>query len=254
MFSTSRFAKSRFSKSMPLPLEYHVLVRRSIPASVALFSLLALPLVLVSSSRAQINGAPASVTSPGFGGRAINGTPPSVTSVGPRGFVPNSHVTFSTHNAEPKGDAHRHHQHFVTYTPPIGYAIPVPYAVDIADTDDANADDSDANYQGGPTVFDRRGLGEESYVPPVKYSPRPRAQSEDADPAPELPQIPTLLIFKDGRKVELENYAIVGDTLFDLTPGHTRKVAVADLDLDLTRKQNDDRGVSFQLPPPSQAN
>src|SRR5208282_5098669 len=227
------FSRSLFSKGMTFPLEYHVSVRRSIAASVALFSLLALPVFFVPTRRAQING-----------------TPPSVTSLGTRGNISNSRVTFSTRNGEPKGEAHRQHHHFVTYTPPIGYAIPVPYAVDIADTDDdANADDNDANYQGGPTVFDRRGLGEESYVPPVKYSRRPRAQSEDADLAPEPPQIPTLLIFKDGRKVELENYAIVGDTLFDLTPGHTRKVAVADLDLDSTRKQNDDRGVSFQLPP-----
>jgi hypothetical protein len=253
MFFENPVSKTLSSKSMPFGLEYHVSVRRSIPASVALFGLSALPVFLVPTSQAQINGAPASVTSPGFGGRAINGTPPSVTSLGTRGNISNSRVTFSTQHAEPKDDAHRRHHHFVTYTPPIGYAIPVPYAVDIADTD-ANDDDSDPNCQGGPTVFDRRGLGEESYVPPVKYSPRPRTQSEDADLAPEPPQVPTLLIFKDGRKVELENYAIVGDTLFDLTPGHTRKVAVADLDLDSTRKQNDDRGVSFQLPPPAQAN
>ena len=248
------FFKRSSPKSMPFGLEYHVFVRRSIPASVAVFSLLALPMFLVPTTNAQINGAPASVTSPGFGGRAINGTPPSVTSLGTRGNISNSRVTFSTQHAEPRGEARHRHHHFVTYTPPIGYAIPVPYAVDIADTDDdPNDNDSDANYQGGPTVFDRRGLGEESYVPPVKYSPRPRT-SEDADLAPEPPQIPTLLIFKDGRKVELENYAIVGDTLFDLTPGHTRKVALADLDIDSTRKQNDDRGVSFQLPPPAQAN
>jgi hypothetical protein len=255
MFSKNRLVKGRFSKGMTFPLEYHVSVRHSIPASVALFSLLALPVVFVSSSHAQINGAPASVTSPGFGGRAINGTPPSVTSLGTRGNISNSRVTFSTQNAEPRGDAHRRHHHFVTYTPPIGYAIPVPYAVDIAATDDdQNADDNDANYQGGPTVFDRRGLGEESYIPPVKYRPRPHPQSEDADSAPEPPQVPTLLVFKDGHKIEVGNYAIVGNTLFDLTPGHARRVAVADLDLDLTRKQNDDRGVSFQLPPPPQAN
>ena len=246
------FPNNRFSKSIPSPLEYHVSVRHSFPASVALFSLLALPLVLVSTSNAQINGAPASVTSPGFGGRAINGTPPSVTSLGPRGFVPNSRITFSQ-NGAPRSEVRHHHHHFVEYTPPVGYAIPVPYAVGITD-DDPDADDTDANYQGGPTIFDRRGLGEESYVPPVKYSARFRAQSEDADPTPEPPQIPTLLIFKDGHKVEVGNYAIVGNTLFDLTPGHTRKVPVADLDLEATRKQNDDRGVTFQLPPPPQAN
>ena len=63
-----------------------------------------------------------------------------------------------------------------------------------------------------------------------------------------------LLVFKDGRKLEVGNYAIVGATLFDLTPGHTRKIALADLDLEATRQQNDDRGVAFQLPPPAQAN
>jgi hypothetical protein len=98
----------------------------------------------------------------------------------------------------------------------------------------------------------------------VKNVPRPhavqnsdqnadqRADGSTADPEP--PQIPTLLIFKDGRKLELGNYAILGETLFDLTPGHARRVALGDLDLEATRKQNDDRGVTFQLPQPPQAN
>ena len=66
--------------------------------------------------------------------------------------------------------------------------------------------------------------------------------------------IPTLLIFKDGRKLELGNYAIIGQTLFDLSPGHVRKIALAGLDLEATRQQNDNRGISFQLPSPPQAN
>lgn len=57
---------------MSSPLEYHIHVRHSIPASLALLAVLALPLAFVSASHAQINGAPASVTSQGFGGRAIN--------------------------------------------------------------------------------------------------------------------------------------------------------------------------------------
>jgi hypothetical protein len=63
-----------------------------------------------------------------------------------------------------------------------------------------------------------------------------------------------LLVFKDGRKLEVGNYAIVGATLFDLTPGHPRKIALADLDLEATRRQNDDRGVTFELPTPPQGN
>jgi hypothetical protein len=252
---------------MTSPLEYHISVRHSIPASLALFSLLALPAIFVSASHAQINGTPASVTSPGFGGRPVNGTPPSVTSLGPRGFAPDSRVTFSTTNVPHTGDGHhrRHRDRDAEFSAPLAYAVPVPYAVDLGATDtgsddDASPADRDPEYQGGPTIFDRRGSGVASYIPPVKNVPRPHAvqnsdqlaDSPTADPEP--PQVPTLLIFKDGRKLELGNYAILGQTLFDLTPGHARRVALADLDLEATRKQNDDRGVTFELPQPSQAN
>ena len=244
---------------MTSPLEYHIPVRHSIPASLALFALLALPLVFVSISPAQINGAPASVTSPGFGGRALNGPPASVTSVGPRGFAPNSRATFAGPKAPRTGDGHRRRRHIDT--PPLVYGVPVPYAVDPGATDegngaDADADDNDPNYQGGPTIFDRRGSGAASYIPPVSSASRPHAvQNADEPPAdPGPPQEPTLLVFKDGRKLELGNYAIIGSTLFDLTPGHPRRVALADLDLEATRKENDDRGVIFRLPPTPQAN
>ncbi|HEY3616022.1 MAG TPA: hypothetical protein VGK96_04360, partial [Candidatus Sulfotelmatobacter sp.] len=76
--------------------------------------------------------------------------------------------------------------------------------------------------------------------------------SRDVDPDP--PPVPTLLVFKDGHKLEIENYAIIGATLFDLTPGHSRKVSLADLDLEATRQQNEDRGITIQLPSLQQAN
>jgi hypothetical protein len=72
------------------------------------------------------------------------------------------------------------------------------------------------------------------------------------EPDPPLP--PTLLVFKDGRTLEVANYAILGPTVFDLTPGHRRKIPVMDLDLEATRKQNDERGVTFQLPQSVRAN
>jgi len=241
---------------MSSPLEYHVCVRHSIPPSVAFLSLLVLPVVFISTGHAQINGAPASVTSPGFGGRSVNGPPASVTSLGPRGFAPNSRVTFSTSHAPRNGDGHPHRHHYVEYAPPLVYAVPVPYAVDIGATDDDADNSADDNYQGGPTIFDRRGSGAASYIPPVRNVPAPHstegADASVADPDP--PQEPTLLIFKDGRKLEVGNYAIIGQTIFDLTPGHARKIALADLDFEATRQQNEDRGITFQLPPPLQAN
>jgi hypothetical protein len=136
-----------------------------------------------------------------------------------------------------------HHHHRRDSSPAVLlYPVPVPYAVDLSGTgyDDAS-DDSDANYQGGPTVFDRRGPGADSYIPPVRDASGPHGALNSAREVAEPPQAPTLLVFKDGHDLEVGNYAIVGETLFDLTPGHTRRVALADLDLNATRKKNQDR-------------
>jgi len=140
---------------------------------------------------------------------------------------------------------------------PILYAVPVPYAVDNGPADDQpEAGEDDSDYQGGATALDRRGDRERSYVKQAAPAPAPeQAQAEDppaADPDPPLPA--TVLIFKDGHSVEVGNYAIQGATLFDLTPGHRRKISIADLDLEATRRQNDERGVNFQLPQPTRVN
>lgn len=244
---------------MPRPLEYHTDVRSWFPVSIPLLSLFGIFLFSASITQAQINAPPSSVTSPGFGGRAVNGPPASVTSLGPRGYSPNASIPFRPHTNGNGGNHHRHRDG--TYAP-YTYAYPVPYAVypnDYSDAPDPSNDDS--NYQGGPTVFDRRGSGERSYVPPVENPPPAHTsqqniaeQIDDVSPDPEPAAPPTLLVFRDGHKVEVSNYAIVGTNLFDLTPGHPRHIALADLDLDATRKDNDERGIVFQLPPSLQAN
>lgn len=249
-------------------LEYHRAVQRSISASVALFGLFAFA---VCSGQAQVNGAPASVTSPGFGGRSVNGTPPSVTSLGRGGFAPpnSGGATFTTtlpvhtghggnegqhaHHGDRDHDRDRDHRFVNSYGAvyAVPYALPYPYLANDADTPDA---DDDSDYQGGPTVFDRRGSGAESYVPPAQDASFAHSNpaAAPAAPEPESPQDPTTLVFKDGRQVEVGNYAIVGRVLYDLTPGHPRKIALTDLDLPATEKQNDIHGVSFQLPPGTQ--
>src|SRR5215468_6614676 len=263
---------------MSLFLEYHKPMRPSISAAFAFFSSLAVGLFLTIPAQAQVNGAPASVTSPGFGGRAVNGPPASVTSVGPRGYAPvprpgfippntvhNGHNGHDGHNGH-QGDGNdgHHHRNNSDFTGPVWYAVPVPYGMDYSgyppDQEQPNdTAEDDADYQGGPTVFDRRGEGERSYVPPAKqaapaHAPEQRAEVEAPAVEPDPPLQPTLLVFKDGRTVEVGNYAIQGSTLFDLSPGHRRRILIADLDLDATRKQNDERGVTFQLPQSTKAN
>jgi len=254
---------------MTFRLEYHNVVkrsvRRSIPASLALFGIFLLSLLVASSSSAQINSASAA----SFGSaHSASGAPSSVTS---HYAAANSGVALSTHTPHSPSGSHsnnwhpQHHTANGTAYYPYIYAVPIPYAIDVSDTD--TSDDDDAEYQGGPTIFDRRGSGPDSYVPPSTVGPAhaPDVPSEDAsvaasvaasgaEPAPEPPQPPTTLVFKDGHQLEVENYAIVSQTLYDLTPGHPRKIAVTDLDLSATQKQNDDHGVVFQLPPSAQAN
>jgi len=233
-------------------------MNRRISAWVAVFGLMMV--MLVATGEAQIHGAPSSVTSPGFGGHAINGAPASVTSLGRNGYAPAPGVQFRTTIVEHRGDVdHHHHSHNRSafgdvYAFPVAVPVAVP-ADPYAGDDAANADD--AEDQGGPTIFDRRGAGADSYVPPVENAPAAHMlRQADADPDTEDPpaMMPTLLVFKDQHKLEVSNYAIVGSTLFDLTPGHARRVALADLDLEATAKENDDRGVTFQLPPMARAN
>lgn len=64
---------------------------------------------------------------------------------------------------------------------------------------------------------------------------------------------PTILVFRDQHKQEIQNYAIVGQTLWSFAPQRTQKIPLADLDLVATAKVNDDRGVTFRLPASNEA-
>jgi hypothetical protein len=240
-------------------------VRHSTSASVAFASLtlLALSSLLLATGQAQVVNPPTSVTSQGFGGSHPVTAPFPTGGTLPGHSAPNPGAPSGSLSQSSSRDGQHHHHHYVQYKPPLIYATPYPvsYAIDIgAAEDDSNADnnsndDSDANYQGGPTIFDRRGNGPDSYIPPVANATSPEFLARvDANP-PEPAPAPTMLVFKDGHTLEVGNYAIVGATLFDLTPGHPRKVPLADLDLQSTQRQNDTRGITFQLPPqPPQAN
>jgi hypothetical protein len=242
---------------MNLQNEYHIGMRPSLSASI-------LPLVFAvaffpASGLAQVNGTPTSVTSPGFGGHPVNGTASSVTSVGPRGYAPDfrggTPGTVGSGHSHGTGEHHRHHNDHNSGNTPLYYAVPVPYAVEGAPEgapqDDAYANE-EADHQGGPTVFDRRGAGERSYVPPVKDVAPPHSSEADNAPDPIAepePVQPTVLVFKDGHRLEVGNYAIVGSTIFEFTSGRSHKIPLSDLNLDATQKENDTRGVVFQLPP-----
>ncbi len=138
----------------------------------------------------------------------------------------------------------------------VPYAYPVVGEFDGDPAAGQQQNQQEEDYRGGPTIFDRRGDGTpaRSYADAYPRPGRPQAEAESstADPPAETPvpdQPQTVLIFKDGHQLEVQNYAVIGDTLYDLTPGRHHKVALAELDLASTAKQNDDRGIDFRLPP-----
>jgi hypothetical protein len=63
----------------------------------------------------------------------------------------------------------------------------------------------------------------------------------------------TVLVFRDQHEKEIENYAIIGQTLWNFAPQHTEKIPLADLDLQATTKANDDRGITFRVPTANEA-
>ena len=76
-----------------------------------------------------------------------------------------------------------------------------------------------------------------------------RLERQSASPQPQAPPDPAVvLVFKDGHRAEVYNYAIMGDTFYDLSGGRSRKIPLADLDLDATTRLNQDNGVDFRLP------
>jgi hypothetical protein len=196
-------------------------------------------------------GIPPSVTSIGFGpqGNRTRGLPPSVTSLG----FPNTPGTI-TRPQFPRREHSRRGDH------PFGgvvYGVPYyPYSY-YDDNSEAPADDASpaSDYRGGPTIFDRRGPGmnRSTQEGDSDDSHTPKAETR-SEPQPVSNQPDTLLVFKDGHQLEIANYAIVGSTLFDLTDGHRRKIPLSELDLTATAKQNDDRGIDFQVPLGTEAN
>lgn len=108
-----------------------------------------------------------------------------------------------------------------------------------------------------PTIFENR----PGYTPPpirsYQSSISPANQPANVDPttgseegtSAATPQPTTILVFRDGHQLEIGNYAIVGDAIYNLAGDYkTHKILLADLDLDKTAKVNQERGYEFRLP------
>jgi hypothetical protein len=59
---------------------------------------------------------------------------------------------------------------------------------------------------------------------------------------------PTVLVFRDQHREEVQNYAIVGETLWTFAPQKTKKIPLDEIDIPATQKVNDESGVGFRVP------
>ena len=107
----------------------------------------------------------------------------------------------------------------------------------------ANAQVSDLNAQIEQLREELRQMQEQQSAPPSSPVPAPQALEKQEPPAP------TTLVFRDGRRSEVQNYAIVGDTLWVFSDQRAKKIPVASLDIRATQQVNEDRGVDFAVPP-----
>ncbi len=236
-----------------------MLTRTFLAASLFLFVLL---YVVPLPAYAQIHGVPPSVTSFGFGGsnNPTPGVPASVTSLGPQGWdCCSAPIVVPFRPGVFDGRHFRNHQQFQ-----VGEMMPavipyfVPYLVPYEDNAENKYDTEMArtDSRGIPSVYDRGPWYREAPAPaPRDAAPegplvsKPTASTVAPEATVEVaPQPATVLVYKDGHTQEVQNYAILGDTLFDFAGSRSHKIQLADLDLPATRKTNDDRGVEFRIP------
>jgi len=83
-------------------------------------------------------------------------------------------------------------------------------------------------------------------APSKANQPQEAVAVEEKKPEVEYPA--TVFIFKDGHQIETKNFAIMGQTLYDISSGVVKKVQLTDLDTAATIKANDDRGIVVKLP------
>lgn len=117
------------------------------------------------------------------------------------------------------------------------------------DSDSSDPDPGPQYDNGLANQMNQQGL----YPRPMPYRGDQDAYAQSAPPPPRQEAsstvVPaTVLVYRDQRKQEVQNYAIVGQTLWIFSPERTQKVPLADVDIDATQKANDARGVDFRVP------
>ena len=236
---------------------------------------------------AQIHGIPPSVTSIGSGSTPMTpGIGASVTSLGPAGLV--DRLGSATFIPDPQPRQFHPAHNVVPFfwpaiyqpqpQPPVVVVQAPPPVVVVVDRDGDEdrerpeplvlewkdgsyvrvtpGSESDDGQDEDRAVDDRRHPRRPASAhKPARRAPQPLAEdsaSPKREPEPEPPA--TLLVYRDGRRSEVRNYAIVGELFYDLSDRLPRKILISSLDLEATITANEERGIEFRLPTASSPN
>ena len=152
---------------------------------------------------------------------------------------------------------------YFVYGYPWGYPYAGSYYVDPGYYADYNYPAMQPTFQGYNTSasyfdksgFDKPGMDNAAQIQQQEIDrlesevDRLREERERRTPpaAPE-PQSLTVLVFHDKHSEEVQNYAVVGQTLWIFSELRARKIPISELDISATTKANEDRGIDFRLP------
>jgi hypothetical protein len=100
-----------------------------------------------------------------------------------------------------------------------------------------------ANEMNAQSLAEQRMRGVQDQDLYARQDPPPQHVEERTESVPA-----TVLVFRDQRKQEVQNYAVVRQTLWIFTPQRTEKIPLSQLDIPATAKANDERGVDFRMP------
>lgn len=90
---------------------------------------------------------------------------------------------------------------------------------------------------------------ERDHTPASVMQPKLIELPASVEKTPPRPALPTVLVWRNGQREEVKEYAIAGSFLYDYTkPRASRRIPLDDLDLDATASANQQRGVQFLIP------
>ena len=184
---------------------------------------------------------------------------PSVTSIPNYGFTNFGYSRWNPYGSSVYGNGYRGRRGYGRGYGSTGLSYAIPYYIPV--------DGYGYDYVGGPDLYSGPPIGpsdpmlhmvaesptirypsaDSDYVPvpPTQIQPIPQEQAAIRDAKPNESSV---LVFRDGHKREVINYAIMSQTVYVFDKG-TQRIALSDLDVPATIKANEDRGLEFKLPP-----